>query len=392
MDEDDYGGRDLLDELAVLGAVDVGGEGILLDGAPARDHDLVRVAAATTTGGPPTPGGAPRHDGLDLLRLLHDLLRHGALDAVARDDDAVLLAGGPALEQLAADAVLEHTRGREHDAAADVLEAVEALERADELEVPGSALPRRVARGFRLGHALAEQPLDVVVHGADVGLVDEHALAREVAGVVDGVALVLAVLAPVFVEDEQQLLGAAEGEDGHEDAPATVEHARDGFHEGLLALHARDVGGDAVGGLGDEHVDLDAAGDLGGHEMAILLARVVAGEEDVEPGDLDEEHGSAKDVAGRVGGDADGRDGVCGVVVDGLDHGEGVEVVLLGVDELGGRVGGGVADAHTVLDEPLVDGLGRVCHEDAAAEVGLGQDIGERGGVVDVETGRSAPW
>ena len=78
-----------------------------------------------------------------------------------------------------------------------------------------------------------------------------------------------------------------------------------------------------------------------------------------------------------------------GVVVDGLDLWKCIEMVLFGVDELRGWVGRRVADAHAVLDEPLVDGLGGMGHEDAALEVGLGQDIREGGGMVNVET---MPW
>lgn len=84
------------------------------------------------------------------------------------------------------------------------------------------------------------------------------------------------------------------------------------------------MGGDAVGRLCDENIDFDAFGDLSGHQVAILLAGVVTGEEDIEPGDLDEEHGSAEDVAGGVGRDPDGGDGVGGVVIDGLNLREGI--------------------------------------------------------------------
>lgn len=74
------------------------------------------------------------------------------------------------------------------------------------------------------------------------------------------------------------------------------------------------------------------------------------------------------------------------VVVDGFDLGEGGEVVGFGV-ERGALIGGGgdILDAHRVLDEPLVDGLCRVGHEDAAAEVCFGEDVGEGGGMVEVE-------
>lgn len=378
---DDRSGH-LLDELSVLDAVDVGGKGVLLYRAAAGNHDLLGV----TTGAPSRSAHVPRHDRLDLIGLLHDLLGHCPFNAVTGDDDTVLLAGCPSLEQLAADAVLQHTRASKHDTAAHVVEAINVLEGADELEVPGTALSSAVARRLCFSHALPEQALDVVVHGADVRLVDKHTFPCQVAGIVDGKLLKVAVLGPVLVEDEQQLLCATEGENGHEHAAATVEDARDGLHERLLPLDARHVRGDAVGGFGDEDVYLDAPGHLGRHEMAILLARVVTREEDVEPCDFDEEHGGAQDVASGIGGDADGRDGVCRVVVDGLDLRECVEMVLLGVDELRSWVGRRVADAYAVLDEPLVDGLGWMGHEDAASEVGLGQDIGEGGGMVDMET------
>jgi hypothetical protein len=38
------------------------------------------------------------------------------------------------------------------------------------------------------------------------------------------------------------------------------------------------------------------------------------------------------------------------------------------------------------LDQPLVNGFCRVCHEDSAPEVGLSQDIWQRCGMVHVET------
>lgn len=46
----------------------------------------------------------------------------------------------------------------------------------------------------------------------------------------------------------------------------------------------------------------------------------------------------------------------------------------------------GVGDAYGVLDQPLVDRLCRVGHEYPAAEVRFGQDIGERGSMIEMET------
>jgi hypothetical protein len=39
------------------------------------------------------------------------------------------------------------------------------------------------------------------------------------------------------------------------------------------------------------------------------------------------------------------------------------------------------------LDQPFVDGFGWVGHEDATFEVGLSQDVGKGGGMVEMETG-----
>lgn len=72
--------------------------------------------------------------------------------------------------------------------------------------------------------------------------------------------------------------------------------------------------------------------------MTILLAGVVAGKEDVESSNLDEEHGSAEDMACRIRGNADGGDGMRGIVVDGFDLRKGAEVVLLGIYRLIGRI------------------------------------------------------
>ena len=68
---------------------------------------------------------------------------------------------------------------------------------------------------------------------------------------------------------------------------------------------------------------------------------------------------------------------MCGVEVDGLDHWECVEMILFSVHlNLGLRGARDVAHANRVLDQPLVDGLRRMRHEDAALEIRLREDIG----------------
>jgi len=52
-------------------------------------------------------------------------------------------------------------------------------------------------------------------------------------------------------------------------------------------------------------------------------------------------------------------------------------MVRLGVHlDLGLGIARHITDTDRVLDEPFVDGLGRMCHEYAALEVGLRKYIG----------------
>lgn len=57
--------------------------------------------------------------------------------------------------------------------------------------------------------------------------VDVHALDRETRDVIDRDVLELWVFRPVFVEDEEQFLRSAEGEDRQEDASAALEDRSD---------------------------------------------------------------------------------------------------------------------------------------------------------------------
>lgn len=182
---------DSFDELAVFRAVDVRGEAELLHGASSGDHDLLAFPACSS----PRPAGTTSaatsrgHDCVYRLGLLHDLLGHGALDRVAGDNDAIAIVRRPPLEQLATDAILHHAWAREHHATADVVEAVEALQATDVRKVPRTAAATAAAAAaagaaafgvLGLGDTLAEHTFDVVVHGADVSLIDDHALACEV--------------------------------------------------------------------------------------------------------------------------------------------------------------------------------------------------------------------
>lgn len=308
----------------------MGSKGIFSNAAPSRDKNLLAVATRCSA----SAGHAARHDGLDLIGLLHNLLGHGALDAVTSDNDAVLLAWGPSFQQLSTDTVLKHTRTGEHYTATYIIETIEVLKGTDILEVPGTTLAGSVARGFCLGHALSEQALDVVVHSADVRLVDQHTLSRQVTGIVDRIPLKLGMLAPVLVKNEQQLLSSSQREHGHENATSTVENGGNGLHKGLFSFKTWNVRGNAVGRLCNEDINLDAFRDLGGNKMSILFTRVIASEEDVETGDLDEEHGRSEHMAGRVGSNSDGGNGMGSMIVDSFNLGESVQMVLLRINGL----------------------------------------------------------
>lgn len=62
-------------------------------------------------------------------------------------------------------------------------------------------------------------------------------------------------------------------------------------------------------------------------------------------------------------------------------------MVLLGIQS-GAliRRRGRAAHTHIILDQPFVDGFGGVCHEYTALEIGLAEHIGERGGMINMET------
>lgn len=48
-------------------------------------------------------------------------------------------------------------------------------------------------------------------------------------------------------------------------------------------------------------------------------------------------------------------------------------------------VGSDIPNPHAVLDQPLVDGLGGMGHENASSEIGLCHDIGQACGVIQME-------
>mmetsp|Transcript_32191 Transcript_32191/g.80608 ORF Transcript_32191/g.80608 Transcript_32191/m.80608 type:complete len:418 (+) Transcript_32191:742-1995(+) len=227
----------------------------------------------------------------DLGRLCQDLAGHGALDGEIRDDDAVPLVLAPRLQQLAADARLQHGGGGHDHAGAHVIE-VRRGEMLDPAEEEGVAMLRLKCL------------LDIVVHHLNVGLVHAQRAAREARGLVDGHVVDLGVRFPVVVQDEQQLLRAAERHHRQQHAPAALHHGAHHLHEPLLALLAGAVARHAVRGLHNDDVGR-LVGGVGARQVAVRLARVVAGVEAAHALDVYHEHASAQHVARGVGRDND---------------------------------------------------------------------------------------
>ena len=122
--------------------------------------------------------------------------------------------------------------------------------------------------------------------------------------------------------------------------------------------------------------------------MTVVFSRVISREQNLQPCNLQEEHGCSQNMAGGVWGNSHTSDGMRGVKVDGLDHGVCVEMVLFRVHlDPGLGVAGHIADTDGVLDEPFVDGFCGMGHKDTALEVGLCEDVWQRGRVIDVKTG-----
>jgi hypothetical protein len=91
-------------------------------------------------------------------------------------------------------------------------------------------------------------------------------------------------------------------------------------------------------------------------------------------------------MTGRKRRNADAIYRVGRVEIDRLNQRQGRQVIMFGIQRRTLiRRRGRIADSHIVLDEPFVDGFGRMCHEHSAFEIGLAEDVGKSGRVIDVK-------
>ena len=355
-------GIHLGNEVAILHKVDVGGEGDVIDKA--------------------VEGLPPALQGDDLLGLVHNFLCEGVLHGITGDQDAVLGVRRPPVKELARHPRLQHPGRGEDDARAAIVEAVnvDTLEVADVLE------------GERVGHVHLRP--DPRVHHVGVRLVHPQGPAGQFGGVPYRDALQMRVGLPVLVEDKEQLLGPAEGED-RDEAPASARH--DPLHrprEARLPLGPGGVDLHPVRRFDHENVGLHV-GYFRRHEVPIVLHAVISRVQEGPAADLQQEHGRPEDVAGVEGTELErtDRDGL--VIVDQLDPVAALHQLLLGVQDVGvvaavvpASAARALLDGHeaeVVPQQQPDDRLGRVGHEDPAPESGPLGEVGETGGVVQME-------
>lgn len=164
------------------------------------------------------------------------------------------------------------------------------------------------------------------------------------------------MLAPILIQNQQQLLRPPQRKHGYETPPPSRDDPLDRARKPRFPLGPRRVNLHPVRALHDQQVGLDVIlGQLRRHQVSVFLHAVVAGVENGPPADFDEEHGGAEDVAGvegvefEAGGEVE-IDGL--VVVDefnfvdaGLQFSFGVEDVRVGGGVVAAVVGGGGVSA-----------------------------------------------
>lgn len=172
------------------------------------------------------------------------------------------------------------------------------------------------------------------------------------------------MLFPVLFQDEEQFLGTSKGEDGKQTAPSTAHNVVNHARETRLSLAARLVHLDAICRFHDEYMRRQRRR-LGALEMAIALAREITCVQHTNPGDFDHEHGCPEHMTSVVAPEANALVLQFLMVVDEFNLLERLVEVLVAEEHL---LGGRVADPDKVTQQELVDGLGRMCHEHAALE------------------------
>ena len=233
----------------------------------------------------------------ELASAFLDAAAKGAFDLVADEDDGIISVAGKLFEVFDAGSAGEHAAGGEDDAGSSFDDFVADLVAVDLGEVFGEEGVLALVEDFVAEFAGEE----FGVGGVDGGGFDDHAVDED-GGFLEGAA------AHVFVDDDEEFLGAADGEDGDEGFTAAFEGAVDVVDELAFGVFAggHEVTGCAVGGFHDEGFEAWEAV-CGGFEEAAAGVFEVAGEGEIVEAVADVEVGDtgAEDVSGVVESEAD---------------------------------------------------------------------------------------
>lgn len=357
-------GINLGDEVTILHKVNVSREGNIID-------EAVQWLPATI-------------QGHDLLGLVHDFLRQGILDRITGNQHTILWVGRPSVKELPGDSRLQHTGRGKDDTRPSIIKAIDV----DRLEVAN------VSKGEGVGNIHLRT--DASIHHVGVRLIDAKGPAGQLGGVPDGDALQMRVGLPVLVKNQEQLLRPTEGKYWDE-APSTARY--DPLHrsrEPCLPFRPRGVNLHSVGGLNHEDVGFDV-GNFCRHEMAIVFHAVITGVQEGPATNLQQEHGRSEDVAGVEGAELERPDRYGLVVIDQLDLVAALGQFFLGVQNIRivvlvvvstATAAGTFLDRHeaeVISEQQPNHRLGRVRHEDSAAEAGPLGEVGQTGGMVQME-------
>ena len=85
----------------------------------------------------------------------------------------------------------------------------------------------------------------------------------------------------------------------------------------------------SIGRFCDKDINLDTFGNLSRYQMSIIFSGVIACKEYLQAGNLDQEHGSTENMACWIRSNADGRDGVCCMIIYSFDLRKSVKMVFL---------------------------------------------------------------
>jgi len=223
---------------------------------------------------------------------------------------------------------------------------------------------------------------DLLAQHVDVGFIDVSAFVDERYSVVDlDVSQLLALLLPVLIEDEQQLLCPSRRENRQQAFASSLHDLVNVLLELLLPHPPALVHPHPEGTLRNEDIDV-GLGNLGLHDIPILLAAIVPSVEHFHPIDFDDEHGCSHDMSSYIRGKFNSFLFCLHSKLHGIDSFEAVQD-LLGVEE---RLV--LLHLRSISDQVVIDVLCGLRHKYLLLEIGvMREEEGQSTAVVQVRVG-----